>query len=252
MMRIAGCERAGMGIEALVERQQRRVNVEQPSFETLHEFRRQDAHETSECHEPCAASVEFGRESGVEARAVGKLLHRHDACRNSERGGTCEASRGVAVGNDSNYLVGRSRGERGSRDGFHVAAAPGDDHGHRHRHAGHSSMTTPREPLPTPPMIQAVSPEALRCARVASTSAGATTTTMPMPQLNVRYISGADTLPAAASQSNTGSRAQLRRCSSTSRPSGITRGMVAVRPPPVMCAKPLTLIFCASDNIDFT
>src|SRR6188508_950553 len=252
MVRIPGRERARVRVEALVQGQQRRVDVEQPAFEAMHELRRENAHEAGERHQLCAAAFELGREGGVETGAIGKLPDRYDAGRNAECGRARDAARGLPVGDDSNYLVRGAGSERGPRDGFHVAAAPGDDHRHRHRHAGHSSMTTPREPLPTPPMIQAVSPAALRCASAVSTSDGATTTTMPMPQLNVRYISGADTLPVAASQSNTGSRAQLRRFSVTSNPSGNTRGMLSVSPPPVMCAKPLTLIFCASDSIDFT
>ena len=60
-------------------------------------------------------------------------------------------------------------------------------------------------------LLLAVSPLACRDASVASTSLESTTTIMPMPQLNVRYISVDEIRPAEANQSNTGSRAQLRR-----------------------------------------
>ena len=63
---------------------------------------------------------------------------------------------------------------------------------------------------------------------------------MPMPQLKVRYISAASMRPLRLSHSNTGSRGQLARSSTASSPSGSTRGMLSVSPPPVMWARACT------------
>ena len=69
---------------------------------------------------------------------------------------------------------------------------------------------------------------------------GATTTTMPTPQLNVRSISGSAMPPVAASQRNSGVTGTRARSTRTPSPSGSTRGMFSVKPPPVMCASAFT------------
>src|SRR5439155_409692 len=108
------------------------------------------------------------------------------------------------------------------------------------RARAHAWITTPRAPARTSPTIVAVSARAARNFTAAAACSGGTMTTMPSPQLKVRYISADSMLPAFCSQSNTGSRCQLRRSSTASRPSGSTRGMLSVSPPPVMCASACT------------
>ena len=79
-----------------------------------------------------------------------------------------------------------------------------------------------------------VSPCAAATPRAAAASA--TTSAMPMPQLNTRSISSAATPPVRASQANTGGSRQQAASSTATVPSGSTRGRLPGRPPPVMCA----------------
>ncbi|OPZ06955.1 MAG: hypothetical protein BWZ09_00045 [Alphaproteobacteria bacterium ADurb.BinA305] len=89
-------------------------------------------------------------------------------------------------------------------------------------------------------MRYTVSPAAASFASAASASAADTITTMPMPQLNTRYISSWFTPPANCSQRNICGSAQvspsMRAVSSSRR----MRGTFSVMPPPVMWAMPLT------------
>ena len=83
--------------------------------------------------------------------------------------------------------------------------------------------------------------------------AAGTITTMPMPQLKVRYIS-AESMRAGALQpvEHRIARPAARARSTTSSPRGSTRGMLSVRPPPVMCARPCTGSARISASSDFT
>ena len=63
---------------------------------------------------------------------------------------------------------------------------------------------------------------------------------MPMPQLNTRSISASATLPCSWSQAKSGGAVQLPRSMRARELSGRTRGTFSTRPPPVMCARPLT------------
>ena len=89
------------------------------------------------------------------------------------------------------------------------------------------------------PMRQAFSPAAVSCAIAASHWAAGTHTTMPTPQLKVRYISMRATLPVRASQRNSSGSCQLAASSTAQLPAGSTRGMFSSRPPPVMWASAL-------------
>src|SRR6185436_14764299 len=248
---LPGREHARVGVQSLVERQQGRVDVQQPALESPHEFGRQYAHESGERYQPGTAGVHLGGESRLESGTVGKILHWDHGRRHAERRGAGQSTGLGAIGDHPDDAVAAVGALRGARDGFHVAAAAGYHHGDIEQ-AAHSAMCTPRVPRPTWPMTLAVSPSFASCASVKSASRGATTTTMPMPQLKVRYISADVMRPVAASHSNTGSLAQLLRSSTTSRPSGNTRGMLSVSPPPVMCAKPFTPTSCASASSDLT
>ena len=66
---------------------------------------------------------------------------------------------------------------------------------------------------------------------------GAATTTMPMPQLKVRAMSSAARRrPSSASGTPAAASSSRRRCRPAD-PSGSTRGMFSIRPPPVICAR---------------
>ena len=136
------------------------------------------------------------------------------------RGG--EARRLGPVGDDAGDLGVQGARQAGTRDRAHVAAAAGDEDGEPKRcRTAHSLMMTPRVPARTSPMTWARSPRALRN----STAAAAcccrhAPPPCRCPQLKVRYISAESMRAMCCSQSNTGSRGQLRRSSTASRPCG--------------------------------
>ena len=83
----------------------------------------------------------------------------------------------------------------------------------------------------------------MRQASFASDSAS--TTTKPMPMLNVRYISSSSTLPCSCKKRKMGCGS---RGSVISKPSWEMRRSLS-RPEPVMCARPCTSHFCTSSTI---
>ena len=84
-----------------------------------------------------------------------------------------------------------------------------------------------------------VSPAASSAASPSPPRSAATTTAMPIPQLNVRAISSGSIAPCACrnaiSRGCAQASASIRACA----PSGSTRGIFSSNPPPVMCASPL-------------
>ena len=91
---------------------------------------------------PLASSS--ARQRRFEVGAFGKFLDGNHRGGHAERRGARQAAGAWPIGDHSNYAVTAVGVLGAARDGFHVAAAAGDDHGHR-QHA-HSSMTTPRVP----------------------------------------------------------------------------------------------------------
>src|SRR5207245_2609373 len=113
-------------------------------------------------------------------------------------------------------------------------------HGETHR----ADQRTPRQPAeaspPAPlrasmrPMRNTVSPAPDGARTAASACSAATTTAIPMPQLNTRCISASATLPSCCSQSKTAGRGQ-EALSMTARVFyGRMRGTLPTRPPPVI------------------
>jgi len=76
--------------------------------------------------------------------------------------------------------------------------------------------------------------------RAFSASAASSASTMPMPQLKVRYISKSSTPPISCSQSKIAGRFHARASITARTPSGSTRGTLPGSPPPVMCAAACT------------
>jgi hypothetical protein len=74
------------------------VDVQQFSLETLHEFRRQDAHESGQGHERGAAGIELGAQCRLESGAVGKFPDGDDGGRHAERRGARQASGARPIG----------------------------------------------------------------------------------------------------------------------------------------------------------
>ena len=90
-----------------------------------------------------------------------------------------------------------------------------------------------RDDLADAPVRQA---EAIEFAFDRGAPSADTTSTKPMPQLKVRHISSFATAPSRCSQSNTGGSTIAEASISRPSPSGTTRMMFSVRPPPVMWA----------------
>ena len=83
-------------------------------------------------------------------------------------------------------------------------------------------------------------PLAAKISLTSSIASGLTIAIMPMPQLKVRSNSSSAMPPCSASHLNTGSTGSRARSMPTPRCLGSTRGMLSVKPPPVMWASPLT------------
>src|SRR4051794_30402197 len=74
MVGFARRQRAGVGIQALVFRQQRRVDVQQAAAEPLHEFRGQDAHNPASATRPAPlASISAASAASKAARSAKSL-----------------------------------------------------------------------------------------------------------------------------------------------------------------------------------
>src|SRR5690625_3218033 len=126
-----------------------------------------------------------------------------------------------------------------------IAAAAGNQHYHRHgreyrtvhvlmtRDCSSAAATTSRT-------RQARSPPASSWASAASACSASTQSTMPNPQLKVRYISCGSMPLASRSQSNTAGCFQFAVSTLAPRPLGSTRGRFSNRPPPVMWLSALT------------
>ena len=67
-----------------------------------------------------------------------------------------------------------------------------------------------------------------------ATSSAETTAIIPIPMLNVRYISDSSRLPACFMYSNTGRAGHVPRSTRAPVPRGSVRGRLSVIPPPVM------------------
>ena len=230
-----------MRVEALVLRQQRRVDVEQPARESLDEARGEDAHESGERDELVR------RSRRAPSRARRRRTSRSANCLTGTTltGTPSEAARAMppAVSRSATTRTTwkpASGALRRAHDRLHVAAAAGD----HHRHGQHPSIPRRRRRAcraRPAPITAAVSPEA-RSVRERRIDVGrrhhddhADAAVEGAVHLGQRDLAG-----RRAASRTPASRGQLLRCSTTSRPSGSTRGMLSVRPPPVMCAKPFT------------
>ena len=128
-------------------------------------------------------------------------------------------------------------GLAGVNDRLHIAAAPvsADQNQDADGRAGHRICTS-RAPFTISPICQAFSPCALKNSQAAGACQRDTTSTSPMPILNVRYISVSGTLPHFWIRSKMGGGVQLRRSMAARASCGSTRGVLSYNPPPVMCA----------------
>ena len=196
MLKVACGQRTFMRMQAFVPWQQRGMDVEQSTGVVCDKARRQHAHEAGQHDQFGAAGVDGLHQCGFKCVAI-KLSARTEvgsgngACGNAL---TDTPRQGAGIFAVAQYLHDggcKSAACTARSNGSKVAAAARNQHRQPQRRAAcrHCVMTTPRVPRSMLPMRVAVSPCARSSASAASASPGATMTTMPMPQLKVRYIS---------------------------------------------------------------
>src|SRR5690348_4537767 len=200
----------------------------------------EDAHEAGEADELDACLLERAVERRVEGVTIGEVAVSNDPRRDLGARRALEALSIGAIGNHQDDL-GRIVAHRARVDQrLKVGAAAGDQHagpqpGHARSVLTRWALASPA-PLTMWPIQWTRSPAWVRTRATASTCAGATTATMPMPQLNVRAISARAMPAVCVSQAKTGGSVQVAASISAARPSGSTRGMFSTKPPPVICA----------------
>src|SRR5690606_20927601 len=139
---------------------------------------------------------------------------------NAERLRNGESGSLWLVADDRTYLDRQAPVARALGNRAHVAAPAGDEDDDRKRDPRrcrlrvaslrrHRRMVTPPSPRRTSPMMTGCSPCSRRHCMALSVCSAATQIVMPIPQLNVRYISASEMLPVFCNQSNTGGRCQV-------------------------------------------
>ncbi len=122
----ASVKRLLMGFQARKARQQRRVHVQHAPRVMVDETGREHPHEAGQHDQIGPETVDFSRQRGVEAVAIGKLAvvdhRRGNAVRRCER-----KARGVrTVGNHGGDLRRPALVRAGANDSFHVASPSGN------------------------------------------------------------------------------------------------------------------------------
>src|SRR5262245_6577690 len=251
-----GLQRLGLRIQAFEGRQQRGMDVELTPIPFAHKARALDAHEAGQGDELDASLGQDLIEGGVEGLARGISLMLDQRRRQPLGAGPGETRRVRTVCENDGHFGGIAWRARRRHQRHHVGAAARDQDGEalfRH-HAAHANRPVKRtasaSPLPlagaftprpgsTLPIRTGSYPAAVKRAITSASALGATTATMPMPQLKVRNISAASSLPTCCSQPNTAGACQAPRSTWAAAPAGRMRGKFSLRPPPVMCASPL-------------
>ena len=160
VLAISGEQHIAVGVQTLVLGQQRRMDVQQAPAVARHETRRQDAHEACEHHQLGARLHRSSGEGALECSAIGMLLGGNH-CASSPR--PRRPPRSPRRWRDRRSRA-RSSHAAAAR-GRHVRSRPcccrvprSGSRGAACRCTHRSSMTTPRCPRRTSPMIQARSP----------------------------------------------------------------------------------------------
>src|SRR5688572_23554126 len=178
------------------------MNVEEPAGESMNEIGAENAHEAGEHDETGSIRLHDLRQCRVIRGPVCVVARRENLGGDSEFLCLCQTCRVGAIADDSGDADRKPARLRGACNGQHVGAAAGDQDNDRQRRGSHqASITTPREPWRTSPMIAAACPACLSASIAASARSAGTVAVMPTPQLKVRYISASLTLPARCSHS---------------------------------------------------
>src|SRR6185312_4570327 len=220
------------------------MDVDEPAGPARTELGRQDAHEAGETDDIGPPAGEHVVHRGLEGGLAAVLPVRADGGGDPLAGRRCKACRIRIVREDPDDLGGIVRRLGGLDQRAHVGAAPGDQDRDalswsRHRASLPSKVTGSPVRSVSLPMTAAFSPWASRCSTSRSASSGAMAQIMPTPQLNVRSISVSPIPPTRASQPKTLGTDTALRSMCAAMLSGSTRGMLSMKPPPVICARAL-------------
>ncbi|MNZ47781.1 hypothetical protein D3C78_655070 [compost metagenome] len=163
MFTVTSLDGALVGVQALVFRQQRGVDVDHPPGEVTHQIGTQDPHKAGQHHQIRLIVRHQGEQGDVILRPAGKLLLGQDGCRHS---GFFGANQTIGIGpvaDDADHFTGNLAAGAVVEKGLQVAAVAGDQHQDPFHGGGHFMMTcsSPSAALAMWPMCQAFSPSAL-------------------------------------------------------------------------------------------
>ena len=211
-----------MGVEAGEQRQDRGVDVEHPPAPVGDEARRQHPHEAGEAEDLGAAVARAARRAPPRRRRGrrGTARWSTQATGSPSAAARARPPRLGPVGEDEAGL-GRMRRGRPCRARARACSTRRPRSGSRRAAA---LTDAPRSGRPRPrrhrPIRSTVSPASAKTAASAAARSGATTATMPMPQLKVLSISASADPGGRASQAKTGGSVQASRSTSAPRPVG--------------------------------
>src|SRR5690554_462968 len=193
--------------------QQRGVDIEQTVTVVVHKGGRKDAHKASQYHGVRLEAIQLINHRLIKVIAAGVVAmiqrHRWNACPY----GVIESTGIGLVAEHHRYFCWQGAGRNSSNNGLQVRAFAADQDGQPVCH-----WLTPEKItlwssdcalVRISPSSHAFSPLAVSRASVWSSCSSATTSTMPMPQLKVRYISKVSTWPSRCSHWNSSGSCQL-------------------------------------------
>src|SRR5215217_250053 len=232
----------GMGVKAPVIGQEGRVDVDHPALPVIDEVFAQDAHEAGEADIVDLPALKDLGHHVFEHVAAQELALRQRGRGDAVLLGRQQARRGGLVGEHADDLGGIVGVSGSLEQRRHVGSATRNEDADllpAHRASFPRKVTGSSVRAVSWPTMAAVSPEAVRLWTSFSASSGVTATSMPTPQLKVRSISRSLMPPTLESQPKTAGTVTAPRSISAARSSGRTRGILSMKPPPVMCASAL-------------
>ena len=172
-------ERLALGGEPWKRRQERGVDVQDPSGIGTDEPGRQDPHEAREAHEADPSRLELADEGEVVGLATGKVLRIDETGGDAGRARSVERLRPLAIADHGDDPRGKAGPRARLEDGLEVRpTARGEDAETERRRPGrHAVSSTPRSPATISPRRRTVSPASRRTPVACSTSLGGRTIT---------------------------------------------------------------------------
>ncbi|MNJ32067.1 hypothetical protein D3C77_267230 [compost metagenome] len=152
-----------VGVQPLVFRQQRGVDVDHPPGEVTHQIGTQDPHKAGQYHQIRLIVRHQRQQGGVILGPAGKLLLGQDGGGHPGFPGAYQPVGIGPVADDADHITGNLAAGAVVEKGLQVAAVAGDQHQDPFHRGGHFMMTcsSPSAALAMWPMCQAFSPSAL-------------------------------------------------------------------------------------------